>query len=127
MRHLAIALLLAAACRSSAPYTVTSAILNSAIAVGAAAGQRASGGCYADCTNGTACNPRTGYCEPIRAQEACEGGEVGSLRCAPALAPLGTGRKAEPQTTGGLVPSPGVSPATGAVPPPPSEASPRAP
>jgi hypothetical protein len=120
-------LLLAAGCASSARYTVPAAILNTAVAVGAAAGQRASGGCYANCTNGTACNPRTGYCEPVSAQEVCAEAEGGGMRCVPLPAPLGAERKAEPQPSGGLAPSAGVSPATGSVPPPPAKASPRTP
>jgi len=127
MRRLAILLAVAAGCSSSAPYTIPAAVLNTAVAVGAAAEQRASGGCYATCTNGTACNPRTGYCEPVSAQEVCAEREGGGMRCVPMPVALGAEHKAEPQPSGGLVPSPGVSPATGSVPPPPAEASPGKP
>jgi hypothetical protein len=126
-RILAILLALGAGCASSAPYAVPAALVNTAVAVGAAAEQRASGGCYANCTHGTACNPRTGYCEPISAQELCAEAEGGGMRCVPLPAPLGAERRAEPQPSGGLAPSAGVSPATGSVPPPPAEASPKAP
>ena len=36
-------------CRSSAPYTIPSAAINTAIAAGASAAQRSAGGCYAQC------------------------------------------------------------------------------
>ncbi len=39
LRSALLALLLAAGCRSSAPYTVPAAALNTAVAVGAALGQ----------------------------------------------------------------------------------------
>jgi hypothetical protein len=128
MRRLAIAatLMLLAACKSSAPYTVPAAILNTGVAVGVSAAQRASGGCYATCANGTACNPRTGYCEPLSAQELCAESEGGGMRCVPLATPVGTEEKAEPPS-GGLRPPVGVSPATGSVPPPPAEGSPRGP
>jgi hypothetical protein len=125
MRHLAIVLMLAG-CKSTAPYTVPAALLNTGVAVGASAAQRASGGCYATCTNGTACNPRTGYCEPTSAQELCAESEGGGMRCVPMAAPVGAEQKAEPPS-GGLRPPVGLSPATGSVPPPPAEASPKAP
>jgi hypothetical protein len=126
MRRLLPLLLLVAggACRSSAPYTVPSAAINAAIAVGASAAQRAGGGCYATCTGGTACNPVTGYCEPATTFR-CEGDASSSL-CEPGPS-LGASRTVPPATSPGFVPALGVSPATGSVPPPPSQASPGSP
>src|SRR5689334_8361998 len=59
------------ACRTSAPYTIPSAAVNTALAVGFAAHERAQGGCYASCTGGTSCNPKTGYCEPAPCGGSC--------------------------------------------------------
>ncbi|HET9554024.1 MAG TPA: hypothetical protein VFP50_13730 [Anaeromyxobacteraceae bacterium] len=121
---LAAALLLTlAACRSSAPYTLPAAILNTTLAVGAAGVSRANGGCVATCTHGTTCNPRTGFCEaaPPPPPPQCRV-EPGGLRCLP----LGVPAVEQPQA--GKEPPPtvpfGVSPATGSTPPPPAEASP---
>jgi hypothetical protein len=49
MRRLGVllAVVAAAGCQSSAPYTLPAAALNSALAVGAALEQKAAGGCYA--------------------------------------------------------------------------------
>ncbi len=132
MRGLLPLLLLAAACCSTAPYTIPAAAINTAIAAGVSAGERASGGCFAVCTNGTVCNPHTGYCEPAVTSpcgRACQPGEIcvegqgGLGRCVSATPNVVVGKPA----TGQAAPaSPvGVSPATGTVPPPPAEASPR--
>jgi hypothetical protein len=119
-----LALVVASGCRSSAPYAVPAAALNTAVAVGAALGQKAAGGCYATCSHGTVCNPRTGLCEAASSTEVCDQGETGSVRCVPVMG-VGVARPAE------LSPEPappiGLSPATGGVPPPPAEASPRPP
>ncbi len=116
-------LLLALACRSSAPYTIPSAALNSALAVGASAVSRSGGGCYSQCTPGWVCNPQTGFCE----QDApvCVG-ETNDPRCAPSIAlPLGTRRNGD---EGATSPAPvGVSPATGRAPPPSGERPPGGP
>jgi hypothetical protein len=117
---LAIAIVAAAACKSSAPYTVPSAAINTAIALGAAGVQRAQGGCYAVCTHGMVCNPETGLCEAAPANAYCEEAPGGGIRCVP----LQVGKERQPaQPTFPL----GVSPATGSVPPPANEASPRGP
>lgn len=42
-----------------------------AAAIGASALQRAAGGCYAMCTGGTTCNPRTGLCEIMPCEGKC--------------------------------------------------------
>ncbi len=122
-----LGLLTFAGCASSAAYTIPAAAVNTAIALGAAAGQRAAGGCYAVCTHGTSCNPKTGMCEKAAeaaaANQICHEEPGGEMRCIPfeitAERPVGAGS--------GSVSGVGVSPATGSVPPPPSEASPRGP
>ncbi len=119
-----LALALAAGCRSSAPYTMPAAALNTAVAVGAALEQKAAGGCYATCSHGTVCNPRTGLCEAASAMEVCDQGETGAVRCVPLMG-VGVARPAE--TAPPAMSPVGVSPATGSVPPPPAEASPRPP
>ncbi|HET8538895.1 MAG TPA: hypothetical protein VFL83_03380 [Anaeromyxobacter sp.] len=115
---LAVAVLAAVACRSSMPYTVPAAAINTAIALGAAGVQRAQGGCYAVCTHGTVCNPRSGLCESPTSDVYCEEAPGGGTRCVPLQ--IGKEQKAPPPAVGV-----GISPATGTVPPPPSEASPR--
>jgi hypothetical protein len=108
-----------AACASSAPHTAGSAAINSGLALGSAAAQRASGGCYAVCTNGTTCNPNTGLCEKPVADAYCEEAPGGGLRCVP----LQIGKEHE-KSPGANLPV-GVAPTTGSTPPPPAEASPR--
>jgi hypothetical protein len=143
MRHLGMLLAVAATagCASSAPYTVPAAILNSAVAAGASLEQRASGGCFAVCTNGTTCNPRTGFCEQPppgatcapgstdcgqpSAYEVCRRDETGALRCVPVMGVSRPPGEAPPAEV--LRPVMGISPATGTAPPPPSEASPKPP
>jgi hypothetical protein len=126
MKHRALAVGLAlaataglASCASSAPHTVPAAAINAGIGLGAAAAQRSGGGCYAVCTNGTICNPRTGLCEATAADTVCQEAPGGGMRCVP----LQIGAQ---QKTPAAAPV-GVSPATGTVPPPPAEASPRGP
>jgi hypothetical protein len=118
-------LLAAVACKSSAPYTIPAAAVNGAIAVGAAANQRAAGGCYATCVNGTICNEHTGYCEPPPCvgncgNEICETTPSGTVRCAPATPVLTSKPPPGAKKPGEVVPGVGVSPATGRAPPPPA-------
>jgi hypothetical protein len=110
-----------AGCRSSAPYSVPSAALNTGIALGFSAAQRAQGGCYAVCTNGTVCNPKNGLCESPSSDVYCEEAPGGGMRCVPLQ--IGKEQRKTPEPASGV----GVSPATGTVPPPPAEASPRGP
>jgi hypothetical protein len=112
---LAAALALSAGCRSSAPYTVPSAAINGALAVGASLGQRAAGGCYATCPPGTACNQRTGYCDSI--VDFCVGPEATAPGCA-ARAAAAKAIDLPPDTRGRAagVPGVGVSPETGRAP-----------
>lgn len=123
MRFLALAALLAVAgCKSSAPHTLGAAGLNTGAALGVAAAQRASGGCYATCTHGTVCNPKTGLCEAgSPAETYCEEAPGGGVRCVP----LQIGKEEQKRPDANL--PVGVSPATGTVQPPPAEASPRGP
>jgi hypothetical protein len=114
------ALALVAACKSSAPYTVPAAALNTGVALGLAGAQRAQGGCYAVCAYGTVCNPKTGLCEAPTSDVYCEPAPEGGTRCVPLQ--LQRTQKVEPQPAAGV----GLSPATGSAPPPPAEASPRA-
>jgi hypothetical protein len=107
------------ACASSAPHTVGAAAINSGLALGGAAAQRAGGGCFAVCTNGTVCNPKTGLCEKPAGDAYCEEAPGGGMRCVPLQ--IGKERAERP---GASLPV-GVSPATGTVQPPPAEASPR--
>jgi predicted small lipoprotein YifL len=117
---LAISLLALAACGSSAPYTLPSAAINTAIAASASAVQRSAGGCYAQCVGGTVCNPRNGFCESPGA--VCIGMESDPPSCLnrPGTT-MGTTTPGPAGANGvndGLFPL-GVSPATGTVPPPP--------
>jgi hypothetical protein len=79
------ALPLLAGCSSSAPFTVPAAAINTVAGLGAAAEQRAAGGCYAVCTNGTQCNPNTGFCERSPCGECATGEQCiiagGGFRC----------------------------------------------
>ncbi len=113
--------ILLAGCGSTAPYTLGAAAINTAVAVGASAAQRAEGGCYATCTHGTVCNARTGLCEAAETGQYCEEAPGGGMRCVP----LEIGKKQEPAPEATL--PVGVSPATGTVQPPPAEASPHRP
>ncbi|ACL65128.1 conserved hypothetical protein [Anaeromyxobacter dehalogenans 2CP-1] len=112
-----------AACSSSAPYTLGAAAVNTSLALGVAAGQRASGGCYATCTGGTVCNPVNGMCEAAAAEQVCQEAPGGGMRCVPVSV---RGMTREKDGSGQVPPvRAGVSPATGTVAPPPNEASPR--
>lgn len=56
--------------------TIIGATVNTAIGVGAAAGSRSQGGCYAVCTVGSTCNPATGMCERVPCGGECPPGET---------------------------------------------------
>lgn len=73
-RRWLIALLVLAGCRG-ADGAVASALINTAIAMGGAAAQRAAGGCYATCPVGTACDAATGYCAPLPCRGRCGSNE----------------------------------------------------
>ena len=105
------------ACGSSAPYTIPSAAINTAIAAGASAAQRSAGGCYAQCVGGTVCNPRNGFCESPGA--VCLGMDSDPPSCLNRPGTTMGTTTAGPGRTESLSPL-GVSPATGSVPPPPA-------
>ena len=108
---------LLASCRSSAPYTLPSAAINTALAAGVSAAQRSAGGCYAQCVGGTVCNPATGFCE--KPQVVCVGSEAESAACmSRSWETMGTTNPAPTDAARPLFPV-GISPATGSVPPPP--------
>jgi len=108
------------ACASSAPYTAAAVALNAGVAASASAAQRAAGGCFATCTNGLVCNPRTGFCEAAPPPGFCRNHRDGA-ECLPADILIMKRQESPPAGAASL----GLSPATGVVPPPPSEASPR--
>jgi len=123
-RLAAVALLWLAACSSSARYTLPAAAINTGLAVGVAAANKVNGGCIAMCTNGTVCNPRTGYCEAAApATTVCQDAPGGGMRCVPVDVPAVAQQQPDKEIN---VPA-GVSPATGSAPPPPAEASPKPP
>jgi hypothetical protein len=119
---LLLALLGASGCKSSAPYTLPAAAINTGLAAGVSALQRTQGGCYAQCVGGTVCNPASGFCE--QRNFVCLGIESDPPSCL--NRPGATmGAAAQVPGAGGETLSPvGISPATGSVPPPPSSASP---
>ncbi|HVP68705.1 MAG TPA: hypothetical protein VMT17_15740 [Anaeromyxobacteraceae bacterium] len=110
------------ACRSTAPYTVPATAINTGVAAGLSAAQRLQGGCYSQCTNGTVCNTRTGYCVPVSDRQVCIEDGSGGMRCTPLA--IGSSATPAPPVSDFSI---GVSPATGSVPPPPGEASPKPP
>jgi len=114
-RTLALALLVAG-CASSAPYTIPAAAANAGIAAGFSAATRASGGCYASCTNGTACNPRTGFCDRLASDCVCPSGEIclqgsgDARRCVPDIMSISEQRAAKQQPPIGFKVAPGNVP-----------------
>jgi len=125
LRHAALVLLGLAACKTTAPHGMEAAAINTALAVAVAGVSVAHGGCVAMCTQGWTCNQKTGLCEPAP-EFKCVGGNLNSGLCSNRPDDLSTAR---PGATGpGSLPANlGISPATGSVPPPPAEASPRPP
>ena len=74
--QLALVPLLAAGCASQrgefgANQIPAAAVVTGAVAVGASAASRASGGCFAVCSYGTVCNPKTGYCDVLPCRGLC--------------------------------------------------------
>lgn len=59
-------------CAASASGALSSAALNTAVALGTSAISRAQGGCYAACPAGTTCNGATGYCDPLPCRGECD-------------------------------------------------------
>ncbi len=123
--HLAVSLVALAGCRTTAPYAVQSAAINTALAAAVAGVSVANGGCVAQCQPGTTCNGKTGLCEPTP-EFKCVGGNLNAGICSNRPDDLSTAQPGAKQN----LPLPanlGISPATGTVPPPPAEASPRPP
>lgn len=54
--------------------TGVGAAATTAVALGAAAGSRMLGGCYAICQQGEACNPHNGLCETMPCRGNCAAG-----------------------------------------------------
>ena len=84
---------------------VVNALINTSLAMGSAAAQRAAGGCYAVCPVGTACDEATGYCLPLPCRDRCRSDE----RCVQ----LGREERCEAlaRPEGGLDVNPAPSPA----------------
>ncbi len=63
--------LIGSGCHTGSANTMAGAASMTTLAVGAAAVSKASGGCIAICTNGTACNPKSGLCDPLPCRGEC--------------------------------------------------------
>lgn len=91
IRWLPLALVFLGGCAAAGGAVATAAI-NTATAATVSAVRRANGECFTPCNPGTACNPSTGYCDPLpcrgqcRFDEKCEVSPVGD-KCVPAKAP----------------------------------------
>ncbi len=124
LRHAALLLLALGGCRSSAPYAMQSAAINTALAAAVAGVSVSQGGCVAQCEPGRVCNQKTGLCDPAP-EFRCVGGNLNSGLCANRPEDISAAQAGTPPSATSLPASLGISPATGSVPPPPSEASPR--
>jgi len=125
LRHAALLLLALAGCKTSAPYGMEAAAINTALAVAVAGVSVANGGCVAQCEPGRVCNQKTGFCDPAP-EFRCVGGNLNSGLCSNRPEDLSAAQAGSP-ASGSLPASFGISPATGGTPPPPAEASPRPP
>lgn len=124
-RWMALAAWVLGACGSTAPYALPAAGINTAVGLAASARARAQGGCYATCTGGMRCNPRTGFCEAVppgacQDPQACAEVEAAWRRASPGTPALSTAARGKSGRPGDLLPGLGVSPLSGTVPPPPS-------
>jgi hypothetical protein len=68
--------LLLVACKTGTPGTAIGAAAMTAAGIGAAAANRAAGGCIAMCTAGTVCNSKTGLCDRLACDGRCAAGET---------------------------------------------------
>jgi hypothetical protein len=112
-----------AGCKSSAPYTLPAAAINTGIAAAVSGMERSAGGCYAQCVGGTVCNTRTGFCDPA-GSILCLGVESDPPACA---IRSGAMMNTEATVPGGGPPKElpvGFSPATGRPPPQPGGSGP---
>jgi hypothetical protein len=110
VRRAVLAALLLSGCYTGSANTIAGAAVTTGLALGASAASRASGGCYAMCTNGTVCNERTGLCEVLPCRGQCSSNEhceqtFSETKCVPGPA---TGVTAEAQ--GKEVKTPAVAP-----------------
>ena len=71
LRRALLAMVLLASCKTGSSNTGVGAATTTAVAMGAAAVSRATGGCIAICTAGTTCNPTRGLCEPVPCRGEC--------------------------------------------------------
>jgi uncharacterized protein YceK len=110
-------------CKSTAPHTGPAMAINTALAATVAAVSVASGGCVAVCTNGLVCNPKSGLCEKPP-DFKCLGPDPATGLCDKRPEDMNAARAAESRSST-LPASLGISPATGSVPPPPAESSPK--
>ena len=100
----------ALSCHTGSSNTLAGAAVMTSLAVGSSAVSRAYGGCYAVCSQGTACNEKTGLCEVLpcrglcRADETCEEGFFG-VKCLPGPA-LSVSSQAVPASTAPPPPPP---------------------
>jgi len=128
-RGCALALVALLGCKSTAAYTVPSALINTALAVGVGAQERAGGGCWAVCAYGTVCDAKSGLCvkeasacgSPCQPWEVCTQDEAAAWRCQPSNAIVTGAHSAGATAPGEVIPGLGVSPATGAAPPLPTD------
>jgi hypothetical protein len=125
LRHAALLLLALGGCKTSAPHTMSAAAINTALAAAVAGVSVSQGGCVAQCEPGRACNPRTGLCDPAP-EFRCVAGNLNSPLCSNRPEDLSAAQAGNP-VYNSLPATLGISPATGSVPPPPAEASPRPP
>ena len=112
-----------AGCKTTAPHGTEALAINTALAVAVAGVSRANGGCVATCTNGLACNPKTGLCEKPP-DFKCLGTDPATGLCDTRPEDMAAAQAAEASKSP-LPPWLGISPASGGTPPPPAEASPK--
>lgn len=124
----AVAVLMTGGCRTSAPYAIPAAAINTSAALAASAQARAAGGCFAACVYGTECNPLTGYCEAAPCGKCSEGtrcmASSEGFRCSTeGVVRTPATLQTRPPRSGGLVPGVGFSVQPGGPPPSPQERS----
>src|SRR5260370_4213196 len=88
VRRAILAAVLLAGCHPGSVNPLAGASVTTGLALGASAANRAAGGCYAGCTNGTTCNPKTGWCEALPCRGRCSPDEhceatLSETKCVP--------------------------------------------
>ena len=127
LRHAALLLLALGGCRSSAPHGVQSAAINTALAAAVAGrlgGQRRLRGPVPARAGSAIRRPASAIRRP---EFRCVGGNLNSGLCANRPEDMSAAQPGSPGPGTSLPSSLGISPATGTMPPPPAEASPRPP